>query len=117
MVVADLFPSPVILSCILDPILAIKRRRSASYIAEAWQAILMAPSSLPPPCSSSLLVSDDERLQRAPYKWKRPTGVLSTSTKDNRSLDSKMLKDISQFHNAKYDGQGAKVDLKLKLQR
>lgn len=43
MVVADLVPSSVLLSCILDPILAIKRRRSASYIAEAWQAILTAP--------------------------------------------------------------------------
>lgn len=115
--VADLVPSPVLLSCILDPILAIKRRRSASYIAEAWQAILTAPYSLPPPCSSCLSISDDERLQRAPYKWKRPTGVLSTSTKDNRSLDRNMLKkDISQFHNAKYDDQGAKADVNLKLQ-
>lgn len=111
MAVADLLPSPVLLSCILDPILAIKRKRSASYNAEAWQAIL---TSLPPPCSSCLSISDDERLQRAPYKWKRPTGVLSTSTKDNRSLDSNMLKeDVSQFHNAKYDCCGAKVDLKL----
>lgn len=116
MVVADRFPSPILLSCILDPILTIKRRRSASYIAEAWQAILTAPCSLPPPCSSCLSISDDERLQRAPYKWKRPTGVLSTSTKDNGSLDSNTLKeDILQFYNAKYDGQGAALDLKLKV--
>lgn len=113
MVVADLVRSPVLPSCIFDPILTIKRRRSASYIAEAWQAILTAPYSLPPPSSLCLSISDDERLQRAPYKWKRPTGVLSISTKDNRSLDSNMLKeDISLFHNAKYDGQG----LNLKLQ-